>query len=298
MSTTTQAAGGIAVARERSTRESFGLDRVFLLLVLLYLIVPLISMLVFGLTGSRGLDLSTLVQIFGDKDFSQTLGISLELALAATLLSVILVTPTVYWMQLRLPGARPLLDILSLIPFAAPAIVMAFGLVEVYSGSNTLINVLSLGLVPLLSNPPFNVVNTPPLLVCAYVVISLPFVYRPIDNSLRSTNTRVLTEAAYSLGCGWWRTFLTVILPNIWPGIISAALLTFSTVMGEFTLASLFSIYTFPIYLNQTGQEDPHKAASLSILSFILTLLCVLAIFLVARRRRGQQGDIEIAAAK
>jgi putative spermidine/putrescine transport system permease protein len=273
-------------------------DKIFLVLVLIYLIVPLISTLVFGFTGSHGIDFSTLGQIFSDKDFAQTLSLSLELALASTLLSVILITPTIYWVQLRLPGARPLLDILSLIPFAAPAIVMAFGLVEVYSGSNMLINVLSLGLVPLLSNPPFNVVNTPPLLVCAYVVIALPFVYRSIDASLRSINTRVLTEASYSLGCGWWRTFLTVILPNIWPGIISAALLTFSTVMGEFTLSSLFSIYTFPIYLNQTGQEDPHKAASLSILSFILTLICVLAIFLLVRRRPGQQGDIELTAAK
>lgn len=260
--------------------------------------MPLISTLVFGFTGSHGVDFSTLGQIFSDKDFAQTLSLSLELALASTLLSVALITPTIYWVQLRLPGARPLLDILSLIPFAAPAIVMAFGLVEVYSGSNMFINVLSLGLVPLLSNPPFNVVNTPPLLVCAYVVIALPFVYRSIDASLRSINTRVLTEASYSLGCGWWRTFLTVILPNIWPGIISAALLTFSTVMGEFTLSSLFSIYTFPIYLNQTGQEDPHKAASLSILSFILTLICVLAIFLLVRRRPGQQGEIELTAAK
>src|SRR5450755_2697049 len=279
---TTQA---VAIA-QRQTRARFGIDKVFLILVLIYLTVPLISTLVFGFTGSHGIDFSTLGQIFSDKDFAQTLSLSLELALASTLLSVALITPTIYWVQLRLPGVRPLLDILSLIPFAAPAIVMAFGLVEVYSGSNMLINVLSLGLVPLLSNPPFNIVIAP------------PFVYRSIDASLRSINTRVLTEASYSLGCGWWRTFLTVILPNIWPGIISAALLTFSTVMGEFTLSSLFSIYTFPIYLNQTGQEDPHKAASLSILSFILTLICVLAIFLLVRRRPGQQGEIELTAAK
>ncbi len=297
MSASIQTTPTVAIA-QRQTRARFGVDKVFLILVLIYLIVPLISTLVFGFTGSHGIDFSTLGQIFSDKDFAQTLSLSLELALASTLLAIVLITPTIYWVQLRLPGARPLLDILSLIPFAAPAIVMAFGLVEVYSGSNMLINVLSLGLVPLLSNPPFNVVNTPPLLVCAYVVIALPFVYRAIDASLRSINTRVLTEASYSLGCGWWRTFLTVILPNIWPGIISAALLTFSTVMGEFTLSSLFSIYTFPIYLNQTGQEDPHKAASLSILSFVLTLICVLAIFLLVRRRPGQQGDIELTAAK
>jgi putative spermidine/putrescine transport system permease protein len=175
---------------------------------------------------------------------------------------------------------------------------MSLGLLEVYGTSNLFVNILSLGLVPLLSNPPFNIVNTPQLLACAYVIISLPFVYRPIDNSLRAMNTRVLTEAAYSLGSGWWKTFFAVILPNIWPGVISAALLTFSTAMGEFTLAALFGVYTFPIYLNQVGQSDAHKAASLAILSFIFTLVCVLGIILLVRGRPGQQGEVEIAAAK
>jgi putative spermidine/putrescine transport system permease protein len=177
---------------------------------------------------------------------------------------------------------------------------MALGLVEVYGTPNTLIAILSLGLVPLLSNQ-LNIINTPPLLVCAYVIISLPFVYRPIDNSLRSINTKVLTEAAYSLGCGWWKTFFSIILPNILPGVVSAALLTFSTAMGEFTLASLFSIYTFPIYLDETGQNDPHKAASLAILSFILTLLCVLGILIFVRQRSaktGEEAKLDIVAAK
>jgi putative spermidine/putrescine transport system permease protein len=69
--------------------------------------------------------------------------------------------------------------------------------------------------------------------------------------------------------------------------------------MGEFTLAQLFGIYTFPIYLNQTGQSDAHKAALLTILSFAFTLVCVLGIILLARRQPGgQRADVEIAAAK
>jgi len=200
---------------------------------------------------------------------------------------------------LRLPRARVLMDMLSLVPFAVPAIVLSLGLIEVYSDANPLINVLSLGLVPLLSNEPFNVVNTPQLLACAYVIIALPFVYRPIDNNLRAINTRVLSEASSSLGAGWWRTFLTVILPNIWPGVTSAALLTFSTAMGEFTLASLFGLDTFPIYLDVTGQNDAHKAAALTVLSFLITLLCVLGIVLLSRvRRTGRTEQIEMIAAK
>jgi putative spermidine/putrescine transport system permease protein len=288
-------------AKESSARRAFGLDTVFLILVVLYLVIPLIATLVFGLSGDAGLDLHTYQQIFSDHDFAQTLLLSLGLALASTILAVLIVTPTAYWVQLRLPGLRPLLDFLSLVPFAVPPVVMSLGLLQVYGTFNWLTAILSLGLVPLLSNDPFTIVNTSPLLVCAYVIVSLPFVYRPIDNSLRAVNTRVLSEAASSLGSGWWRTFLTIVLPNIWPGVISAALLTFSTAMGEFTLASLFGIYTFPIYLNQIGQSDAHKAASLAILSFIITLVCVLGIILLVRqnaRRSGQKGEVEIAAAK
>ncbi len=282
-------------------RGSFGLDKIALTIVILYLVIPLIATLAFGLANGSSIDFSTYSRTFSDPDFSSTLLMSLELALATTLLAILLVTPTAYWVHMRLPKMRPLLDVLSLIPFAMPAIVLSVGLIEEFSGtSSPIINVLSLGLVPLLNS--LNIVNTPPLLVCAYVIIALPFVYRPIDNSLRAINTTVLTEAAYSLGSGWWRTFFTVIVPNIWPGVISAALLVFSTVMGEFTIASLFSIYTFPIYLNNTGQNDPHKAATLSVLSFIFTLLCVLGIILLVRgrgRRTGQQGtQVDIAAAR
>jgi putative spermidine/putrescine transport system permease protein len=294
----------IALSKDQSRRPGrnigVGVDKIVLTLTILYLLLPLAVTLVFGLSGGGGLSFSTYQQIFRDHDFSLTLFLSLGLAFSATILSIVLVTPTAYWVQMRLPNVRPLMDVLSLVPFAVPAVLLSLGLVEVYGSSNPIINVVSLGLVPLLSNNPFNIVNTPQLLVCAYVIISLPFVYRPIDNSLRAINTRVLTEAAYSLGSGWWRTFLTIILPNIAPGIISAALLTFSTAMGEFTIASLFGLYTFPIYLDETGQSSPYKAASLSVLSFILTLICVLAIILLVRRVAvgPKQGEIEVAAAK
>ncbi len=284
--------------KEQPIRPRFAVDKISLIIVGLYLLIPLGATLVFGVEGGGGI----LQRIFSDPDLPQTLVMSLGLAFGATLLAILLVTPTAYWVQLRIPRARPLLEFLSLVPFAVPAIVLAVGLLQEYSGTaSPLINILSLGLVPVLSNN-LNISNTPPLLICAYVIIALPFVYRPIDNSLRAINTTVLTEAAYSLGSGWWRTFLTIVLPNILPGVISAALLTFSTVMGEFTLAQLFNIYTFPVYLNNTvGQSDPHRAALLSILSFIFTLICVLGIVLLVRRGSGgarREGQIDIATIK
>jgi putative spermidine/putrescine transport system permease protein len=287
--------------KEERVRWRFGLDKIILTLVVLYLLVPLGATLAFGIYNGKAIDLSIMTRVFTDPDFSNTLELSLLLALSATLLTILLVTPTTYWVHLRLPRARPLMDFLALVPFAIPAVVMSVGLIQVYGTPNPLTSILSVGIVPLLSNPPFNIVNTSPLLVCAYAIISLPFVYRPIDNNLRAINTKVLTEAAYSLGSGWWRTFGFIIFPNILPGVISAALLTFSTVMGEFTLASFFGIYTFPLYLNQLGQSDAHRAALVAIFSFILTLVCVLGIVFAVRLRpggAGKGGQLDVVATK
>lgn len=280
------------------TEGRVGADKLALLLVVIYFLVPLISTLVFALSDGNTFSLQGFAGTFTDANFNQSLLLSLELAVASTLLTVVLVTPTAYWVQMRLPQARLVMDVLALVPFAVPAIVMAFGLIQIYSSATPLVNVLSLGLVPLLGNG-LEIGSTPQLLICAYVIIALPFVYRPIDNSLRAINTRVLSEAAASLGCGWWRIFLTVILPNIWPGVISASLLTFSTAMGEFTLASLFGLETFPVYLNVIEQSNAHRASALTILSFVVTLLCMLGILLLARvRRAGGSAQLEMVAAK
>src|SRR5690242_6330832 len=103
--------------KQRSASVVIALDRIALLLVMLYLLIPFAATLVFGLSGPNGLDLSIYSSVLSDADFSKTLLFSLGLALMAMLLAIVLVTPTAYWVQLRIPQARPLLDFLSLVPF-------------------------------------------------------------------------------------------------------------------------------------------------------------------------------------
>src|SRR5579863_10335173 len=93
---------------EEKRRSGFGLDKVALTVVILYLVIPLVATLIFGLANGSNIDFSTYARTFSDPDFSTTLLISLELALATTLLAVLLVTPTAYWVQMRLPQVRPL----------------------------------------------------------------------------------------------------------------------------------------------------------------------------------------------
>src|SRR5260370_6945926 len=134
-------------------RRSVGPGKLVLALVMLYLLIPLGATLWFGLDTGHGIDFSIFGRIFSDPDFSQTLLTSLELALGATILAVVLVTPTAYWVQLRLPTARPFLDFLTLAPFAVPAILLAVALLRQSIGpAIPLINSLSLTAAPSFSN--------------------------------------------------------------------------------------------------------------------------------------------------
>ncbi|WP_163368309.1 ABC transporter permease, partial [Enterobacter hormaechei] len=70
------------------------------------------------------------------------------------------------------------------------------------------------------SKLPLPLINTPNLLIAAYVIITLPFMYRAVMNALESVDTNRLSEAAQSLGANPAQVLLRVIVPNIAPGIV------------------------------------------------------------------------------
>src|SRR5260370_21549107 len=106
-----------SVQTRRPVRVRVGFDKFFLVLAVIYLLIPLAATLSFGLSSAKGV-FYTFQQVFGDPVFSQTFTLSLRLALGATVLAIVLVTPTAYWVQFRVPRARPLLEFLTLIPLA------------------------------------------------------------------------------------------------------------------------------------------------------------------------------------
>ncbi len=166
--------------------------------------------------------------------------------------------PTAYWIRLRLPQLRGMVEFISMLPFVVPAIVLVFGLIRVYSGT------------------PFFLTNsyfgTYVLLVAAYVVLALPFVYRAIDTGLAAIDVRSLTEAAQSLGANWGTILFRVIIPNLKVAIINSAFLSLATVIGEFTIASfLVGIKAFGPYMSLIGQNKTYESSSLAIISFLLT---------------------------
>ena len=238
-----------------------------------YFIIPLLATFEFSLRINRGVySFDAYRIVFADPRFQASFLYSVAIAVASIALGVLLVVPTAYWLQLRLPSARPLVEFITLLPLVIPAIVLVFGYLRIYNSASWL---------PMTGNP----AATNVLLTCGYVTLALPYMYRAVDTGLRTIDIRRLTEAAQMLGARWPTILFRVIVPNLKSAILSGAFLTFAIVIGEFTLASLLDRPAFGPYLQLIGANRAYEPSALAIVAFFITWACMGLIQLFARER-------------
>ena len=254
------------------------LSWIWVVLGALYFILPLYGTLDFSLRAQRGtLSFTAYTRALTDPDFINTFVFSNQMAVITILISILLIVPTAYWVQLRVPQFRPVIEFITLLPFVIPAIILVFGLIKTYSKP---FEIFSIPIFPALTNTE---IGTNILLISGYLVLSLPYMYRSVDNGLRAMDVRVLTEAALSLGAGWPTIFFRVILPNLRTALLSGALITFATVVGELTFATFLGRPAFGPYLAQLGSHRAYEPAALTIVSFALTWVAMIVIQFLTR---------------
>lgn len=249
----------------------------WLLLAVVYFLVPMYATAEFSLeTGHGQYGFDAYRVILGDSAFKSSFLLSLRLAIETVVVSLIIMVPTVYWIHLKLPGLRRFMDFIAILPFMVPPITLAIGLLREL---HPLVGVRQLTWL----------LSSPQQLVLPYVILVLPFTYRSLDAGMRAIDLRVLTEAAQSVGASWATILFRVILPNLRSALLSAAFLTVTVVMGEFTIASLNQFQTFSVYIQYIGSVKANPAAALSIISFVLTWGLMLSILIIGRQRGTQQ---------
>jgi putative spermidine/putrescine transport system permease protein len=235
----------------------------------LYFLAPLIATFEFSLRMRRGVySFDSYRAVFASGDFQASFLYSTAQAVATIIVSALIVVPTAYWVQLRLPRLRGLVEFITLLPLVIPAIVLVFGYIRLYGSSSILpLTATSLG--------------SDALLMFGYVCLGLPYMYRSVDTALSAIDVRTLTEAAESQGAGALTILFRVILPNIRSGVLSGAFLTFAIVIGEFTLASLLDRPAFGPYLQRIGASRAYEPSALAIVAFALTWACMGLILLI-----------------
>jgi len=255
--------------------------RIVVGLIGVFFALPLLGMLEFttrAAGGGRTLDTWATLFDFGviDADYPDLkAGIVASAGLVALTVTIMLImlVPTMTWVRLRLPGLRRTVEFVCVLPLTIPAIVLVVGLAPVYAWVSYFLG------------------ESPLWLAFAYVVLVLPYAYRALDAGLSAIDVKTLAEAARSLGAGWPTVMWRIILPNVRTAVLSASFLSVALVLGEFTIANLFSRDNLQVAINNLGKRDASLATAAALAALILAFIVLFAMSFVGGSRRSHSPE-------
>lgn len=248
--------------------------------------IPHLSVIVRSLAAPSAWESTILPEAFTLKYYGEvarhrltgnSIRLSLFLSACATILNILLGVGIAYLLvRKRFPG-KDLLDALTMLPLAAPGVVLAFGYITCYSQT------------PLSPRE-----NPVPLLILGYAVRRLPFMVRAAVAGLQAVSP-TLEEASQNLGVNRLRTLRTVTLPLILPSLIAGSLMVFAFAMLEVSdsliLAMTDTYYplTKLLYLLILKPSDGEVlACALGVFGMGLLLLTFVVAHLVLGKRMGE----------
>lgn len=253
--------------------------KVFVVILLIYLLLPIIGTILYSVAGKwdstvlpQTLTGRYYVQIFTNPAFVASLLRSAEISIISALISTAIILPCVFLGLMRYRKLINVFEVLTMIPFVMPGVVLSIGLIQLFSAL------------------PGNLSGTVFVLLGAYFVITLPYTYQTIRNSFRSVNAKNMVEAAEVLGCSESKAFVKVVLPNVMTGVVSSLLLNISILFGDFVLVNLIvgsGFETVQIFLYQALKQNGQvPSAVVTVYMALIFVICLLAFFVTSRGNR------------
>jgi molybdate transport system permease protein len=206
----------------------------------------------------------------------EPLVLSFRLAAIVSLLLLAIGLPVAYWLAFAKWRGKFLIEAVVALPLVLPPTVLGF---------YALVALGPRGLLGRMWESVFGhaLAFTFGGLVIASIFYSFPFAVQPLVAAFESLDRRLL-DASAVLGAGRARTFLRVIVPLAWPGIVTALVLSFAHTLGEFgvvlmvggNLPGITRTVSIDIYDRvQALDYSAARAMSFVLLAISFAVLCV-----------------------
>ena len=249
------------------------------LLVLLYLFAPIfvVMLMSFNAPTSKlsytfdGFTWQNWLHPCRPSGLCEAVSVSLRIGLVATVIATALGTLMAFAMVRQRFRGRSATNLFIFLPMASPEIVLGSSLLALFVSSGF---GGRLGFWTIL---------------IAHVMFCLSFVVVTVKARLTGMDSR-LEQAAMDLYANEWQTFWRITFPLVFPGILAAALLSFSLSFDDFIITNLNAgtTVTFPMFVWGSAQRDiPPQINVVGTAMFLLALVFVLGGELARRRRRS-----------
>ncbi len=243
-----------------------GFANIYNLLVYTFLYLPIGVVILFSFNSSKrnivfeDFTFRWYRELFTNQPLLEAYGNTLTVGLCSTIIATIIGTLASYGMSKFKFRGKNVIDTLLYIPVVIPEIVLGISLLAIFN----------------LSRIPMGLIS----LIIAHATFCIPFVVFTVNARFAGFDKSV-EEAAMDLGAGRIKTFFTVTLPIILPGVISGAFLSFTLSIDDIII-SFFTTgpgsNTFPLKvmeLTKTGITPDVYALSTIVLIVTITLVMV-----------------------
>jgi molybdate transport system permease protein len=199
------------------------------------------------------------------------LRLSLLTTTSALVICALLGTPLAWLLARSTHRMTPWLRALVTVPLVLPPVVGGVALLMAYGREGVVGRIL-------LEVAGWSIPFTPVAVVLAEAFVALPFYVLAVEGSMRGLDPRYDGLAA-TLGASPWRTFRTVVVPMVAPGIASGSALAWARALGEFGATITFAgnfpgrTQTAPLAVYVALESDPQAAIALSLVMLLVSVL-------------------------
>lgn len=260
----------------------------------LFVVIPLVLIVVYAFTSKAGG--FTLQNFSAMGDYTKVFARSLWLALAATVICLIIGYPVAYALSKMGPSFQRTAIMLLMLPmwinfllrtYAWMSLLENTGLINTFFDNIGLFDLINKIGLSLASDPSayqpidhFQMINTQGAVILGMVYNYLPFMIMPIYSVIVKID-RSMIEAAQDLGADSVTVFRKVIFPLSLPGVLSGITMVFVPSVSTFILSKLLGggmnmLLGDLIELQfMGGAYNPYVGSAISLVMMIIVMICM-----------------------
>jgi len=253
------------------------LKRFYLGAILFFMYAPIAVLIIFSFNNSRsrgtweGFTLDWYIRLFNDQHTQLALRNTVLIAIFSTFFATIIGTVAALGIDKLKKRPRTAIMLVSRVPDMMPDVITGISLMMLFLFVFRMLGFGSLGFGTML---------------LAHVIFNVPYVILSVTPKIRQLDPN-LYEAALDLGSSPFRAFVQVILPELWPGVVTGAMLAFTLSVDDF-MVSFFTTspgvqnLSIRIFSMTRRGVDP----SINALSTIIFVVVMVMLILINRRDR------------
>lgn len=240
------------------------LKGIWKVIVAVFLLLPLIVTFVYSFAERwiyilpEGFTLNYYIQTLTNENFLLGIVRGLCISIIPVVITNVCILSALYLVIIYVPNLEKTVQIFCLIPSTVNGIILATSVLATYAGSGTIF------------------ANRIVMLSFIYCVFVMPMTYQGIRNSLYSVNTLGILEAAEMLGSRKIRSYVTIVIPSILPGLLNSALMCLSALFGDFAIIKIIAssqYETAQSYLYKNRHTDTQALSAAVVILLVITLI-------------------------